>query len=540
MRKTMIVDDERWVRQGLIQLIPWERFGLELSGEAADGVEGYEEALRVKPDILFLDMRMPGLDGRQLLGMLSRDLPDTITIVVSGYSDFEYTREAIRNRAFEYLLKPVKKEELQAVLEKAVAELDERERLERRASLDHREEWLRRVLFRPSEGDAADEPPAPPAGELPALWSVGRTIAIAGLPDAYRNDGCVNELVRSVRERLAKEKPFLFEGRWDFFAAAAPSETGEFALALAAEKPDEAGLQRLTALLLQLSKQLEGAPTFSFGIGGWKCAAELRQAYREARVALLHRPLHASGALLGYPPSPSAGGAYPTEAEHSFLLALQTGNPAAAADYFDALFARLTTPGSTVDSMQRGANVLLHSIEKQLREEDARFDAVAGKSPAACAEAIARRNDPDSLRALFEKELLPALLAHYNRAGEKQGERIVREVEKWIAAHYDQPLSMQTISAMHYMNPDYLSRLFKKSTGRNFVDYLTDVRIEKAKTLLKLETYKNYEIAQMVGYEDYRYFSQIFKKKTGMTIGEYRESAAHAAAKSETRGDGES
>ncbi|HZG83761.1 response regulator [Paenibacillus sp.] len=525
MRKTMIVDDERWVRQGLIQLIPWERFGLELSGEAADGVEGYEEALRVKPDILFLDMRMPGLDGRQLLGMLNRDLPDTITIVVSGYSDFEYTREAIRNRAFEYLLKPVKKEELHAVLEKAVAELDERDRRERRASLDHREEWLRRVLFRPSDADAA-EPAPPPAGELPAWWSVGRTLAIAGLPDAFGNGGCIGELLRSVRDRLEKEKPFLFEGRWDFFATAAPTETGEFVLALAAEKPDEAGLQRLGALLQQLSKQLEGAPSFSFGVGGWKSAAELRQAYREARVALLHRPLHAFGALLGYPPSPSAGGAYPTEAEHSFLLALQTGNPGVAAEYFDALFARLTTPGSTVDSMQRGANVLLHSIEKQLREGGARFDAVAGKSPAACAEAIARRNDPDSLRALFEKELLPALLAHYNRSGEKQGDRIVREVEKWIAAHYDQPLSMQTISAMHYMNPDYLSRLFKKSTGRNFVDYLTDVRIEKAKALMKLETYKNYEIAQMVGYEDYRYFSQIFKKKTGMTIGEFRESAA--------------
>src|SRR5688572_9234976 len=111
MRKVLIVDDEKWVRKGLIQSIAWDRFGLELAGEAADGREGYELARRIRPDILFLDMRMPGVDGKELIGMLNRDMPGMITIVVSGYSDFEYTKEAIRNKAFEYLLKPVKKDE---------------------------------------------------------------------------------------------------------------------------------------------------------------------------------------------------------------------------------------------------------------------------------------------------------------------------------------------------------------------------------------------------------------------------------------------
>lgn len=72
------------------------------------------------------------------------------------------------------------------------------------------------------------------------------------------------------------------------------------------------------------------------------------------------------------------------------------------------------------------------------------------------------------------------------------------------------------------MHPDYLSRLFKKETGKNFVDYLTDHRIERAKALIVTSDLKNYEIADHVGYDDYRYFSQVFKKKTGMTIGEYR------------------
>ena len=116
MRKVIIVDDEIWIRRGLIQSIPWDRYGLRLVGEAGDGVEAHRIALAEKPDLLFLDMRMPGLDGKQLLGMLHRDLPDLLTIVISGYSDFEYTREAVRQKAFDYLLKPVKKDELVSVL----------------------------------------------------------------------------------------------------------------------------------------------------------------------------------------------------------------------------------------------------------------------------------------------------------------------------------------------------------------------------------------------------------------------------------------
>ncbi|MBW7456417.1 response regulator, partial [Paenibacillus sepulcri] len=72
MRSVMVVDDERWIRRGLIQSIPWERLGLELAGEAGDGEDAYQMALELAPDLLFLDMRMPGLDGKELLGMLSR------------------------------------------------------------------------------------------------------------------------------------------------------------------------------------------------------------------------------------------------------------------------------------------------------------------------------------------------------------------------------------------------------------------------------------------------------------------------------------
>lgn len=534
MRKVLVVDDEKWVRKGLIQSIPWERLGLELVGEAADGREGYESALRIKPDILFLDMRMPGVDGRELIGMLNRDLPGTITIVISGYSDFEYTKEAIRNRAFEYLLKPVKKEELAAVLEKALAELGQRESRESKAASGLREEWLRRRLFRSEESGTEEERQSDEASGLPAWWKTGECLVIAGLADSYRDASNRVALMNAVRHKLAKEMPFLFEGRWDGIVTDGPDDSGEAVLALAAERIDPAGLQRLGVMLQHAARQLPGSPSFSFGVSRRARAGELAAAYREAHLALKRKKLGVSGAFLETSegaPQPSA--AYPSEAEKTFLLALQMGNPETVRKEFDRLFGIISAPDRTVNYMQRSAVLLVHSIEKQLQAEDSQLEEIAGQFPSAYADRIGRRNDPDSVKELFADELLPALLAYYNRTGEKQGEQIVREVEKLIDTHYNQPLSMLMIAGMHYMNPDYLSRLFKKTTGRNFVDYLTDVRIDKAKQLMKLDKYKNYEIAQAVGYEDYRYFSQIFKKKTGMTIGEYRETAADSGDRKE-------
>ena len=236
MRKVVIVDDEKWVRIGLIRAIPWESLCLELAGEAANGREGIELAMRERPDILFLDMRMPGMDGREMIGILQRELPRTVTIVVSGYSDFEYMKEAIRHRAFEYLLKPVKKEELASVLQRALEELERRETRERSAAADVRERWLRRRLFRPG-GEAEPETHGlREEGELAEWWSSGKVIVIAGCPDRFDCGKSGDRLAAALREKLEQERAFLFEGQWDFIVTSAPDESAETVVAAAVRK----------------------------------------------------------------------------------------------------------------------------------------------------------------------------------------------------------------------------------------------------------------------------------------------------------------
>lgn len=118
-----IVDDEKWMRKGIINAIQWEKLGLRLVAEASRAKEALEQALREKPHIILMDMRMPGMSGIELMKQIKDDLPSTKVMIISGYSDFEYTREAIIHNVYRYILKPIEKEELNKVMTDVIKEL---------------------------------------------------------------------------------------------------------------------------------------------------------------------------------------------------------------------------------------------------------------------------------------------------------------------------------------------------------------------------------------------------------------------------------
>jgi YesN/AraC family two-component response regulator len=531
----MIVDDEKWIRRGLVQSIEWDRFGLKLVGEAGDGQEAYDMSLAARPDLLFLDMRMPGLDGKQLLSMLERDLPETLTVVVSGYSDFEYTIEAIRHKAFDYVLKPVKKDELTAVLEKAVAELERRE-AERRQASDGGD-WLNRHFLGERVQPGAAAAAAGKEPYFPSGWKKGEYAVMVGSPDGSRDEGPEPARFQAaLREQLDRSRPFLFGGDWLFEVTHAPGDVRETVIALCAPQLGKEELRQLHKSMQAALRQAAGGETAGGQGGGASCAGisfgvsrtkrdplKLAEAYQEASGALRNKALGDTGAMLFAAETGAAPiGAYPQEQENALLLALQAGNREVAAHQFERWLAAFCSVSTMVGQLQRNAAALVHVIGKQLMARGAKMEEVCGKSPAAYAGLIAHLSDIGSVRTLFEEELMPAVLNYSKRSVEKMSEVIVAELRKLVEAQYNQQLSLHQIAGHHYMNPDYVGRLFKKATGKNFVDYVADVRIAKAKELMRMSAYKNYEIAQLVGYEDYRYFSQIFKKKIGMTIGEYR------------------
>ncbi|HEX2945604.1 MAG TPA: response regulator [Clostridia bacterium] len=123
MVKVMIIDDEEIIREGLKTTVDWEELGCEIAGEAEDGESGYKAALTIKPDLVFTDIRMPGMDGLQMIARL-RDMKSTCKVIIlTGFRDFEYAQEAIRQGAFRFLLKPVRTDELKLAISEAVKEI---------------------------------------------------------------------------------------------------------------------------------------------------------------------------------------------------------------------------------------------------------------------------------------------------------------------------------------------------------------------------------------------------------------------------------
>lgn len=133
MDKLIIVDDEEWVRYFIAHGIKWRKFGLQIAGEGENGKQGLELCRTHRPAVLITDIRMPGLDGVALFRTVHRELPQTRVLVLSGYDDFEYAREAIREDVFDYLLKPVSREVLEEAVAKALRDY-------RESSADRREQ----------------------------------------------------------------------------------------------------------------------------------------------------------------------------------------------------------------------------------------------------------------------------------------------------------------------------------------------------------------------------------------------------------------
>ncbi|KRF09996.1 hypothetical protein ASG89_00115 [Paenibacillus sp. Soil766] len=520
MRRVIIVDDEKWIRRGLIQSISWNEWGLELVGEASDGREGYEMALDKKPDLLFLDMRMPGLDGKQLLGLLSQELPDLQTIVISGYSDFEYTKEAIRHKAFDYLLKPVKKEELAAVVEKAQLVFERREAEKRKASRAQGEDWLRQLLLHSEEREEVF---------VPSSWQSGEYAILLGRMDTFDEQRDLFRMLPALHEQLDRMKPFLFGGQWEFEVILLQESSREIVVALCGLQLESKDVSRLHESVLSVLKQV-GCGSFSFGLSTRKGSIlKLEESCIEARKALLCKPITAVSALICSVKNIGHGsGIYPQDIENSILWGLQTGNKMTVEEDLERFFAVFKSDAVTVGQLHWSTDILLHAVEKQLQAKEVTMEEICGRNALMVSEWIHGRNDVAAVKKIFKDELLPAVLLFYSQSGEKQGEKVVIELKKWIEINYDQSLSLHQIASSYYLNPDYLSRIFKRMTGKNFVDYVTDIRMLKAKELMAKSNYKNYEVAQKVGYEDYRYFSQIFKRKEGMTIGEYRKAIGQA------------
>ncbi|SEN79592.1 response regulator [Paenibacillus sp. OV219] len=560
--KVLIVEDEPLLREGLIRKIDWKTLGLELAGEAGDGFEAMFQLVNCQPDIVLTDVRMPGLDGLQFINQARVNFPNVKFVIISGFNEFEYVREALLYNVKDYLLKPIDKQKLHVLLAGLVEELHaERQQEADRSKLSELNEMIRQSNLQPldfqlthliSEQDARWD--GLPIGLVRSHSFTGASVRIV-----YRNE---TSRFGENEEPLAR---FAVQNSIENALVALPIEVIAFKHAYHSEEivvflgsqADALDLGRIGETLTQTVSWIRQhlGLIVSIGVGGVKEElTQLRLSCMEARKALQNRLLFGNGNVYvdsggGVVGGSGAGGAngvnggsgvkvgnggngaagagagvsgytqLMNQAERGLTAMLEEGRHREFLDYAAQLFHSLAeSPDARYEQVEYLYTEIIHMLRKHAAKTAIDLPNWSLGTPIASLESLTDWHD---IIAIIEQQL-ERLSSMLDRGAERSCDEIIEHVQHYVQQHYEEDLSLQWVSDNYYIHPNYFSKRFKSVVGISFNDYVTRARIERSKELLRTTTLKIARISQLVGYEDQNYFCNVFKKVTGVSPSAYR------------------
>lgn len=534
MYRVMIIDDEPIIRKGIRNIINWKQYDCEVCAEASDGEEGKQLIQQYLPHILFTDIRMPDTDGLTMIRSVKDIVPDCKIIILTGYRDFDYVQEAIKLGVFDFVLKPSKIEELTSILAKAVNELNclkkRNEELDNLKKLFEqnipflKEKLLYDILYEinVNQEDVLER------AELLGISIERFFLAVVEIDDEDKNLSQYEShlyqfgIINTFREQFS-----------DAFELVSIATTGGGAAFVM--QPRSEGMlfmemmnERCTALQEMISNCFGFTVTIAVSSEG-KGVMQLPEKMKECHEALERKFYLGSNAVIfnedlkGFIRFED----YSTLEKYQKLLldAIKTGNEKIVGERLEDIF-------STIDNLEHinmeymksfywGTITAINNIRLSVAQAD-NDKKVETIHAAGMQRMIEESGSISELNELL-REVSFSIAAKVNHYNNRSIKLILRKAMDYIQEHYNEPITLKEVAESAYVSMCYISRMFRKELGRNFVDYLNGVRLEKAKELLKDPRYKTYEVAEKVGIPDAHYFSRLFKKVVGLTPTEYRE-----------------
>ena len=518
--KAIVVDDERRARSLLRWAVKWEEAGIDTVFESASADEAVQIIQREWPEIIFTDMRMSNGDGVSLLDWLSRHPYPHKAIVVSGYDDFHYLQKTIQYGGFDYLIKPVNEMKVNETLKRAVQEWireDENRRRTLEAEQRMREArplyWDHLMTQSMNQGCVTAETSRklteefgfPPELEVRFLI-VSIDVNASDIREKFRErmDLFYFSLANVIGEVLKKSSPSMA-----FRYLMLP---GTFGVISADHRRLSAVCEELhdavrRTLRLEAAIHISDRGRFPSMLPElFRQALHIRQ-FKNLRVPRA-RPVYRSEDVSASPILSLA------EDDSRLRALLISGDREQIAAYVDRLFEAEGVRGGLHPGMIEHWENELKLLGQQLLEQPGDMSLLSCGRDGAFSEEILRRE-------LLGRLLLLAEGWQARHSTEKK--KLVYEVRDYLQTRYMEPISPQALQKRFYVSADYLSRLFKQEFQVGIRDYVIGLRMDQAKMLLKNPNLKIARIAEMVGFEDEKYFSKVFKKCTGLTPNEYRK-----------------
>ncbi|MBB6733126.1 response regulator [Cohnella zeiphila] len=543
MYKALIIDDEEPSREAIRILGDWEGLGVREVREAGDGRAGLAMLQEWKPDLVLVDMKMPEMNGMEFLQNVERDYPNLFTIVISGYNDFEFTRQAIRSRVVDYLLKPVNRADLNQALRKAIGVLEarkesENEDINRNITLNLSVPKLKEnIIFQIIERNLK-------------VRSNESFLRLIGADDPDKRFGTSAVLLLNPEATAAAR----FKRERDLLSFAVTNVIHDFA---------EEGFQSFSFPHPKREREIVVFHTLT---GGHTGDLGFRSAHFMKKVVAALRDLFGLTVVVGIgAPAPdiskladSFESAEAAAGEIDLLKLGGGGTVVQAAPRADSPPPKETPSFAGRIGQLRGAidgghanqaRTVVADYVKKLRSLDALSLREAGRllgefvfllGDLALEYGVQENKLADagesSLRAIglssdyadidqYEALLLD-ILTYY--AGQiravSSAERPfdVHEIKEYIDQHYFEDIKISMFTEKYYLSREYLMKLFKQQYGFGIHEYVQKIRMEKAKELLGHSDLKIQEISEMLGYKDKNYFSKAFRNYYSLSPSEYR------------------
>lgn len=534
--KVFLVEDEMVIRRGIKNSIDWEKEGYIFCGEASDGELAYHMIIKEKPDILITDIRMPFMDGLELCKLVKKELPNIKILILSGYDEFDYAKEAIRLGVTEYLLKPISSgkllEALNGVSESIRREKEDKDLVrkymeEMRENTEHEKQkfFEQMIAGNLSMADALETGKKYEMNLSAGMYNL--LLFRFTLGEENRKSGELLGEAEYAIEKLTERLEYVFEFQ---------RGVEGWAFLLMADNEEQMS-ERVKELSKDLEEIMKNYSTIAYFGGIGQPVARLREleeSFREAERALAARFTMELNRIISVEDIRMAQNVDTLddieitsfgEIEKTRTMLekfLNNGAEDEIDEFVDVYINEL--PEENLKSVLMRQYIIMDAYIVMMSFCE-KIEGIEGEMQAQSEEL---KNSMKTIQTLEEiknyiRMLLKKIIGVRDTISGRRYSNIIEIAKDQIRKTYmSDEISLNTIAAEVGMSPSYFSSIFSKEMGKTFVEYLTEIRMDRAKELLMCSSMKTSEIGYEVGYKDPHYFSYIFKKTQNCTPKEFR------------------
>lgn len=523
MNTIVLVDDELGIAEGIRFLLEKSGMDIHVIGIAGDGREGMKMILEKSPDLVICDVKMPIMDGLEMIQNLQDRNTAARFIMLSGYSEFAYAKQAMKLGVKNYICKPVEIDELYEVVRTVCQEV-EQEKLAQHKLLhlehvaeEYRRDYMELQLRRLLDGETGA------AREMEVL----RNKCEQGENRQHR---CIVWEINSEKAMNQEEYAQLAEELKESLSMYSQVDVIRYSgiqAVLILTGSHSMGKEEVNQHMIAARQKLyqETDWLVSIGIGNaCNCLEGLAESFQEAMDALHNKVVRGIGSIIFYEELEKQDGSRILIGEEEIQRLesyMANSDFAGCRQVIHQIFRVLREKEElTVSALQlQSLNIILSGL-RTMPLMQFQLNEYLGKNILSL-ESIARFRNIEQLEN-WVVNTVASIIELKKKEKDGKNKDVIARVKEYIQDNFANEISLNEIAGKFYLNPYYLSQLFKKKTGMTYQSYVTQLRVEKAKALL-MEGKKVYEVCLLVGYSDNTYFSKVFEKIVGCRPSEYRK-----------------